>query len=114
MKDLTIIIPVPKYSEKVGKLLNRALESCGDTNKILVGEGVTEFLENNSGKKDLKNLEVIAMTQESSYQHNVNVAVDSVTTKYFSVIEYDDFILISVVVYAAPIPTPVLKPKYQS
>lgn len=91
MKDLTIIIPVPKYSEKVGKLLNRALESCGDTNKILVGEGVTEFLENNSGKKDLKNLEVIAMTQESSYQHNVNVAVDSVTTKYFSVLEYDDF-----------------------
>ena len=91
MKDLTIIIPIPKYSEKVGKLLNRALESCGDTNKILVGEGVTEFLENNSGQNDLKNFEVIAMTQESSYQHNVNVAVDNVKTKYFSVLEYDDF-----------------------
>lgn len=91
MKDLTIIIPIPKYSEKVGELLNRALESCGDTKKILVGEGANDFLENNSGKDGLKNLEVIGMQQESSYQHNVNVAVDSVETKYFSVLEYDDF-----------------------
>lgn len=91
MKDLTIIIPIAEYDESVEKLLNRALESCGDENKILVGQGASKFLEKNSGRDDLKNLKVIAMTQESSYQHNVNVAVDSVETKYFSVLEYDDF-----------------------
>jgi len=85
MKDLTIIIPLKSYNENVTKLLNRAIESCGDNKIILVGKDVYEF-SNDKGK----DIQVINMSQENSYQHNVNIAIDSVETKYFSVLEYDD------------------------
>ena len=90
MKDLTIIIPLKEYDEKVDKLLNRAIESCLDNNIILVGNGSDEFMKNNSDKKHLKNVSVLNKSQDSSYQNNVNIAVESVKTKYFSVLEYDD------------------------
>lgn len=86
MKDLTIIIPLKEYDESIDTLLNRAIKSCGDNNIILVGKNVREF------KGISQNITIVEnQTDNTSYQHNVNMAVDGVETKYFSVLEYDDF-----------------------
>lgn len=85
MKDLTIIIPIREYESSMDELLNRAVESCGENNIILIGKNVEKYKTNAHIKK-------IENTSDNlDYQHNVNVAVDSVDTKYFSVLEYDDY-----------------------
>lgn len=85
MKDLTIIIPLKEYNESVKKELDRAIDSCGENSIILIGKNLDEY------KSDHSNLTKVNNDSENdSYQHNVNFAVDMVTTKYFSVLEYDD------------------------
>lgn len=93
MKDLTIIIPIKEYESSMDELLNRAIESCGENNIIIIGKNVNNY---NFVKKENSEVEPLIRKIEnnsdnSTYQHNVNVAVDSVGTKYFSVLEYDDF-----------------------
>lgn len=92
MKDLTIIIPLKEYDSSMDELLNRAIGSCADNKIILVGKSVEKYkyyVKDNEVSPSLTYLE--NTSENTTYQHNVNVAVDSVDTKYFSVLEYDDF-----------------------
>ena len=92
MKDLTIIIPLKEYDSSMDELLNRAVESCGDNKVILVGKGVEKYkyqAEDGNVQPTLTYLE--NSSENTTYQHNVNMAVDTVDTKYFSVLEYDDY-----------------------
>lgn len=93
MKDLTIIIPVKEYEPSMDKLINRAIESCADNKIILVGKGVEKYKFQTDDEMAVQpSLTYLENTSDNlTYQHNVNIAVDTVETKYFSVLEYDDF-----------------------
>lgn len=92
MKDLTIIIPVNEYESSMDELLNRAIGSCADNNIILIGKNVDAY-EYKSGEKSVTPsiTKMENKTNNTSYQNNVNIAVDTIKTKYFSVLEYDDY-----------------------
>ena len=89
MKDLTIIIPLAEYNSSMDELLNRAIESCADNQIILIGKNVNDY--ENKEKSNVALTKIENTTDNVSYQNNVNIAVDSVKTKYFSVLEYDDY-----------------------
>lgn len=90
MKDLTVIIPILKIDGKENHaLFSDALKSAeGAENIIVVGN--KEALE--SVKSDVsKNVTLLENTSDDqSYPSQVDFALDSVSTKYFSVLEYDD------------------------
>lgn len=97
--NISVIIPVHKYDEKISEYLSKAIES------ISKNEGVSElpkviivcppeisvdldaFL-NQSG--NTLNINRIINDGKTDYQSQVNLAVESVTTEYFSVLEFDD------------------------
>lgn len=87
MKDITIIVPLHKYDE----LLERALNSIdSDYDVIFVApkdvlEKVKETFPNQENVEYIEN--------DSDYFTQVNKAVLSCCTKYFSVLEYDDVYL---------------------
>lgn len=88
MKDCTIIIPVIGLkSEKLLNLTQEACESIPSTCKIIIvgSEDDLSMID-----FDMKNLQKLTQTGDTSYCNQVNFALDSVTTKYFSVLEFDD------------------------
>ena len=92
MKDLTIIIPVKEYESSMDELLHRAIVSCFDNRIILIGKDVDKYeFKQNEGEQIPLMIQIKNESENTSYQQNVNLAVDMVETKYFSVLEYDDY-----------------------
>jgi hypothetical protein len=88
MKDCTVIIPVIGLkSEKLLKLTKEACESVPKTTQIII-VGCEEDI--NLIDFDMKNLKKLTHDGDTSYCSQVNFAIDNVTTKYFSILEYDD------------------------
>ena len=87
MKDLTVIIPISELKDEaeIG-MLQKAIDSAGDNNIIVVGPKSELDKINNDNVKKLVN-----KSDNVTYQHQVNMAVDEVNTKYFSVLEFDDY-----------------------
>lgn len=98
--NITTIIPVHEYNEKVGEYLEKAIESikkqdCWDDlrlNPIIVvfpksvfDAGISKVLL----KTGLKTIPIIN-EGNTDYQSQVNHAFKSVKTDYFSVLEFDD------------------------
>lgn len=90
MKDLTVIVPIDKFNDEVSSLLSNALNSVESGTKILlVGPEST--------LAPIKSLDCVK-SKDVDYVENdninlptqINKAVDATTTKYFSVLEYDD------------------------
>ena len=92
MRELTIIIPVKEYNSSMDGFLHRAIVSCEKNRVILFGKDVDKYdfkpKENESAPCMIQ---IVNTSDNLSYQHNVNLAVDMVETKYFSVLEHDDF-----------------------
>jgi len=92
MKELTIIIPLKEYEKSMGGFLDKAITSCGDNSIILIGKGVDNYEFTPKDRKTIiptiKRIE--NSSDDLSYQHNVNMAVEHVKTEYFTVLEYDD------------------------
>ena len=87
MKDLTVIIPVDRIDDEKKKLFDRAFSSIeNETNIIVVGP--RDELDKLSDIKDKVNL---IENDDINLPHQVNLAVSEVKTKYFSVLEYDDY-----------------------
>ncbi len=104
--NISVIIPIHEYSDELSLYLDKAVES------IVKQEGIDELpqlilvypvgLEANiQGFKDgciRKYQEKLPYTKftlvpndgKTDYQSQVNLAVESVTTEYFSVLEFDD------------------------
>jgi len=90
MKDLTFIFPLYNLSEN-GRLnrLNTAIAHItvhSQGNIIFVGKKEDLDLVGDKGKK------VVNDTDDLSYPNQVMLALKSVDTKYFSVVEQDDFV----------------------
>jgi len=98
MNNITIIIPIHEFSENISTYLDKAIESIekqegvNEKPKLIVisaaecGDTVLEYL------KSKENLVYTHVKNEekTDYQSQVNLAVESVTTDYFSVLEFDD------------------------
>lgn len=90
MKELTIIIPIKELKdEKDKELFYKALNSTKNNNVIVVGP--KDVLDNIKLPEELKNISFVYNDSNLDYTHQVNVAAGSVKTKYFSVLEYDDY-----------------------
>lgn len=91
--SISIIIPIHEYNEVIKGYLDKAIES------IVKQEGVElpkvcvvapkEIL-NQILVLEYPNVSFIENEGDTSYQSQVNLAVKSVTTDYFSVLEFDD------------------------
>lgn len=90
MKELTVIIPVHEYSDTVKALLGKAIESfhntARDDEKLLVASPAKVKSEI---EKDFSDLEFVE-TKKSDFVSQINTAAKAVTTKYFSILEFDD------------------------
>ena len=91
MKDLTVIIPIEVLdTTEKQELFVKALTSVDDSNVLVVGEkkaieGLSDI--------DLSNFTfatVINTSRNKNYVGQVNFALKSVKSKYFSVLEFDD------------------------
>lgn len=83
MKDITVIVPLTK--EYDAKLFDRARKSIKNVGTVIY-VGSEESL-----PKTLKSSEkTIVNNGETDFCSQINLAVESVTTKYFSILEYDD------------------------
>lgn len=90
MKELTVIIPIDKFNEEVSGLLTKAVSSVEDETPILlVGpEAVLEAVKANGCVKGRGVSYVV--NDNINLPTQINKGVDAATTKYFSVLEYDD------------------------
>ena len=95
MEELSIIIPVHEYNDTIKKYLERAIQSVeAQTEKpskiIIVGpkEIANNIVKNYNTSIDLHLVENDGPTD---YCSQINLAVKSVTTKYFSILEFDDY-----------------------
>ncbi len=96
--NVTVIIPVHEFNEVIQGYLDKAIESIGKQENVAElphlivvsaaesADGVLAYLQ---GKENLQ-YEYIRNEGNTDYQSQVNLAVKSVTTDYFSVLELDD------------------------
>lgn len=90
-KIITVIIPISEIkndSEK--KLLEKSINSINNEYADLIVVAPSK-IEGIDFIKENKSIILIENTSENlSYQYQVNLAVENVNTKYFSVLEFDD------------------------
>lgn len=98
--NITTILPVHVYDEKVEELMRKALESVSkqesindNVNLLLVyasniNDNICEFVK----KYENTNIKIKLLENKgnTSFQSQINLAVESVETDYFSILEFDD------------------------
>jgi len=98
MNNITVIIPVHEFNEVISGYLDKAIESVqkqigAEIPELIVVSGVNPDVNifNYIADKNLPNCRFIRNDSgKSDYQSQVNFAVESVTTDYFTVLEFDD------------------------
>jgi hypothetical protein len=98
--NITVIIPIHEYNEKTTSLLDKAVESITKQENIdslpkviiVYAAAIENELMNSPIIKTMDSLSPMFIKNEGNtdYQSQVNLAVNSVTTDYFSVLEFDD------------------------
>lgn len=103
--NITVIIPVHKYDDKISSYLNKAIESIiinqnTELPQVIIvhpleiNKEIVEFMESQVRKfgENFPESKYTLLINEgkTDYQSQVNFAVESVTTDYFSVLEFDD------------------------
>jgi hypothetical protein len=96
--NITAIIPVHEYNEKVQSLLDKAIESVLKQEKtdtlpeiiVVAPLGLQGLIEYCTKYIDTLKIRLINHEGKTDYQSQVNLAVEKVTTDYFSVLEFDD------------------------
>jgi hypothetical protein len=89
--NITVIIPVHEYNEKVEEYLDKAIESIAKQENTTEAPKVLIVCPADMGEiKAYEGVEVVLNYGHSDYQGQVNCAVEKVETDYFSVLEFDD------------------------
>jgi hypothetical protein len=92
MKDLTVIIPIVELdSDEKKLLLARAIGSVDNSNILVIGSKAA--IDSLSGFEDLSKYTyatVVNNNANHTYAAQVMLALKSVKSKYFTVLEYDD------------------------
>ena len=97
MNDITIIVPIHIYNDGVKEMLNKALDSVNECQKLYEhGKLNVLFVAPKDVKTELMNLkcavdtEIIANDGDTDFCSQINFAVDHVKTDFFSILEFDD------------------------
>jgi hypothetical protein len=107
MNNISIIIPIHEYNDELSSYLDKAVESIVKQENIeklpliilvypfALDPVIKGFVESQIRKNQDKGITyesfyLIANYDNTNYQAQVNLAVESVTTDYFSVLEFDD------------------------
>lgn len=96
--NISVIIPIHKYDEKVSTYLSKAVESISKNNgvselpKVIVvaPEKVINEIAPEVFSENKINVSFIKNEDKTDYQSQVNLGVDNINTEYFSVLEFDD------------------------
>ena len=99
--NITVIIPIHEYDETIGGFFNTAIETIAKQDYIeerpeviVVYAASLESNEDfmNQSKEAYENLTISYLKNEgeTDFQSQINLAVDSVKTKYFTFLEFDD------------------------
>ncbi len=97
--NVSVIIPIHEYNDKISALLDKAVESIAKQDSvekpklyIVYAAAIENELMNSPITKTMDSLAPVFIKNEgkTDYQSQVNLAVESVTTDYFSVLEFDD------------------------
>jgi hypothetical protein len=100
MKDVTIIIPVHEYNDKVDALLKKALESVSECRKefddghlpvvIVAPRKLDDILTHSDIYQFIPETKIIWNEGNTDFCSMINFGVDNINTEYFSILEYDD------------------------
>ena len=88
-KDITVIVPLHRYDCDIPDMLDNALASVPKDVKIIISTD-DKFDMRTSVFKDRKVTWVANSTEDTSFQNLVNLGVEAVKTKWFSILEFDD------------------------
>ena len=101
--NITVIIPVHEFDEKISNLLDKAIESVQKQEGIeekpqilvvctfAIADDILKYQVNLLAKyPNSINIIFLSNTGKTDYQSQVNYAVKKITTDYFSVLEFDD------------------------
>ena len=104
MNKISIIIPIHEFNDNISNYLDKSFESIIKQEKwneiinvsIVFPKAIELLVETYFNKynvneiKDKININLLNHENETSYQSQVNLAVNSIDTEYFSVLEFDD------------------------
>jgi len=97
MNNITIIIPIHEYDEKVSEYLDKAIESISKQEHNVEDKPKLILVYPPEIDEKLKSymyvdidINYVINEGKTDYQSQINLAVESVTTNYFSVLEFDD------------------------
>jgi len=102
--NITTIIPIHEYSDIISNYLDKAIESIIKQEhinekiniSIVCPTIISDLIYNNINKYNIEELNnkinIVLVNNDGNidYQSQVNLAVNSITTDYFSVLEFDD------------------------
>lgn len=105
--NISVIIPVHEYNDEISSLLDKAVESVVKQENVdalpkivlvyptTLETSIKGFVESQIRKYQDKGVTyesfyLVNNFDKTDYQSQVNLAVDSITTQYFSVLEFDD------------------------
>lgn len=97
MENVSYIIPLNEYNKEIEKRLKKALNSLDDVDGneddeiLFVGpQKVIEKAASLLSKKNHKEVTLVANEEKTDFFNQVNTAVFSCTTPFFSILEFDD------------------------
>ena len=102
--NISVIIPINEYNDELSLFLDKAVESVFKQQNLTefpqvilvyptdLGDAIVGFRDGMVRKNQIPstNYTLVPNTGKTDYQSQVNLAVDFVTTDYFSVLEFDD------------------------
>ena len=88
-KDITVIVPLHIYDEKIADMVDNAIQSVPKDIKVIISTD-SKFDIRTSTVKDKRVTWVANETEDTSFQNLVNLGVKAVKTKWFSILEFDD------------------------
>lgn len=88
MKDLVVIIPMHEFGKDNIELLNKAVESVPEGVKTVLS--VKKGVDGRKLKGASSRLEIISESDGDSFAELVNTAVENISEKWFSILEFDD------------------------
>lgn len=93
MENLTVIIPIHTYDELVQKYLEKAINSVINqketAEKILI-VGPEDVIQTIKEFFKIEQIEYVINTEEIDYCNQINTGVKKCSTKYFSILGFDD------------------------
>lgn len=88
MSNITVIIPVHEYTEENISLLKNAISTVPSKYDIIVSVPSSSAADFNEDFGN--NVNVVSNTENASFPSLINAATSSVSTKWFSILEFDD------------------------